>query len=133
MAVVSLLQIGTTPTQKATFAFEHAMAHRNYLGIMAPLTRFSVIPYLLDPMASINPAGAWHQSHQQAHDDALTTVPTAWGAKTVGLFVGRNLRDTDLRNREQKTWWTFQNHMEHYIANGTTLPVTGTRWRWPFW
>jgi hypothetical protein len=148
MSLVSILTMTQGLGAAETFAFEHAMAHRNYLGQMAPLTRFSVIPYLLDPMID-NPsiaASNWHLNHQQAHNDALTSIPSyyvnprtgeAWpeGETEVGLFIGTDLRDTDLNNEGQRKWWLFLNHQEHYVANGVTLPasIDPPPQTFPFW
>ena len=122
-----------------SFAFEHAMAHRNAMGVMSPLDRFSVVPYLLDPEQNLAiPGSMWHLDHQQAHNDALTHLPTEFGAPTVGLFIGGILRDYDLDNQAQRTWWTFQNHMEHYVGGNTItpdvyLPPPALQWVYPFW
>lgn len=121
------------------FAFDHAMAHRNGLGVMAPLDRFSVVPYLLDPMSDISiPGGSWHLDHQQAHNDALANLPSQFGAATVGLHIGGILRDYDLDNTRQRLWWEFQNHQEHYVGGNTILPSVqipppAPQWTYPFW
>ena len=142
MSIATLLHMNNAPTSKATFSFEHMMAHRNYFGIMSPLDRFSVLPYLLDPMGKVSPADNWHLNHQQAHNDALTTIPTFFygrGGLTpeeqvqAGLAIGQNIRDPDLNVYEAHSWWTFKNHMEHYVANGSVLPIAGPNWMWPFW
>ena len=142
MTLVSLLTVNEG--HKAAFGFEHAMAHRNYLGQMAPLDRFSVIPYLLDPMQDLSiPGSSWHLDHQQAHNDALVSIPSYYqgpdgAAPTTvqtGLFIGQNLRDYNLDNLDQLRWWTFTNHVEHYIANGVTLPASQDPppQTFPFW
>ena len=137
MSEVSLLYLGSGEVARSTFAFEHMMAHRNYWAVMAPLDRFSVIPYILDPLQDVNqPAHRWHLNHQRAHNDALDAVPQAYGATAVGLNIGQILVDSNLDDQEQLSWWLFQNHMEHYIANGTFLPgptATSPPWTYPFW
>jgi hypothetical protein len=138
MARVSLLHMGDGLGQRAAFELEHAMAHRNALGIINPLTRFSVIPYFIDPMQLQRPAQKWNLNHQQAHNDALTHLPAEFGASTVGLFVGQNLVDTDMTNERQRKWWIFQNHMEHYVGGNTILPNVifpppAPQWIFPFW
>ena len=121
------------------FAFDHAMAHRNGLGIMSPLDRFSAIPYFVDPMVGVaEPASIWHLRHQQAHNDALANLPTEFGASTVGLFIGQNLRDYNLDDARLRTWWTFENHMEHYVGGNTIspnvyIPPPAPQWTYPFW
>ena len=115
------------------------MAHRNGLGVMSPLDRFSAIPYLLDPMQDIStPGSGWHLDHQQAHNDAMDYLPTEFGASTVGLRIGGILRDYDLDDERQRKWWEFQNHMEHYVgANSISpnvyLPPPAIQWTYPFW
>lgn len=115
------------------------MAHRNALGVMSPLDRFSIIPYFVDPDLGDNrPASMWNLDHQQAHNDALNNLPSAFGATTVGLRIGQNLVDSNLSDPEQRRWWTFQNHMEHYVGGNTITPNTyfpepAVQWIWPFW
>jgi hypothetical protein len=147
MSAVYLLTQGV----ENTFAFEHAMGHRNYFGAMHPLTRFSVLPYLLDPPHGTDISGGpWNLNHQQAHNDAHSALPAQYGIPSdlsLNLFIGQNLRDTSSKNPDQLKWWTFANHMEHYVANNTILPgpvappptVPGfpagyrTLWVFPFW
>ena len=135
MSLASLMTMTTADDQ--VFAFEHAMNHRTWFGAMAPLTRFSVLPYLLDPMQNTNiPAGQWNLNHQQAHNDALTTLPSYYNAATYGLPIGHILVDTDLQNQDQLKWWEFQNLVEHQVATATVLPqfaAQNTRWVYPFW
>jgi hypothetical protein len=129
MAGVTLL----VKTDTTTFDFEHMMAHRLYFGAMSPLAHFSVLPYLLDPSFDTDhPASKWHLNHQQAHDDALVTLPARFGTtEDIGIFVGQIVREDDLSNQDQLTWWTFQNHQEHFVANDTLLPTT--QLEYPFW
>jgi hypothetical protein len=122
------------------FAFDHAMGHRNALGVMSPLNRFAIIPYFIEPMQSDigTPGSSWHLDHQTAHDDALEHLPSYFGAATVGLHIGGILRDTDLDDPRQRTWWTFQNHMEHYVGGNTitpnvAFPPPAPQWVYPFW
>jgi hypothetical protein len=135
VSVVTLL----TKTDNVTFAFEHMMAHRNYFIAMAPLSAFSVLPYMLDPEQNTDQSGtSWHLNHQQSHNDALPKMPGLYGRfgthDPVGLFIGQNLRDTDLSDQDQLTWWTFANHMEHYIANDALLPTyENMPFQFPFW
>lgn len=122
------------------FSFDHAMAHRNALGVMAPLNRFSIVPYLLDPIMPDEPTAGddWNLDHQQAHNDALANLPTHFGASTIGLHIGQILRDTNFDNPEQRKWFEFQNHTEHYIGGNTItpniqFPPPAPQWTWPFW
>lgn len=123
------------------FEFEHVNAHRVYLGAMAPLTRFSILPYLLDPEIQVGQsASIWHLNHQVAHNDALATLPTFYRYSFIeieeparGLFMGPSVVDTNLDDASQRTWWTFVNHTEHIMANDALLPVTGsTLYQFPF-
>jgi hypothetical protein len=119
------------------FTFHHAMAHRNALGIMAPLTRYSVVPYFVDPMLALASAGPWQLNHQQAHNDALADFPTYFDSMHVGLRVGQNMVDTDLNDPVERSWFQFQNHMEHYIGAQTFAPPPTVQprvtWTFPFW
>jgi hypothetical protein len=120
MAHVSLLN-----TQDPNFAFEHWNVHRQALGVMSPLTRFSLVPYFLDPIQDPNqPAGPWHLNHQQAHNDAENQLPTTYTSRDSGVNFGSNLVDTNLSHAWNRSWWTFQNHLEHYVGNNTILPAT---------
>ena len=121
------------------FAFEHAMAHRLYLGMMSPLPRFSVVPYFMDPMTAKRPADGWNFNHQRAHDDADNVIPGSYlGPATLGFSP--NLVDSNLSDPWNRSWWTFINHMEHYVETDAMLPNPQTSppapaptWTYPFW
>ena len=115
------------------FDFEHAMAHREYLAVMAPLNRFSALPYFIEPWPFPNPplpswADAWNLDHQRAHNDFASALPAVWQPNTVyfGVPMGQNLVDSDLNDAENFAWWTFANHQEHFIANNAILPLQTT-------
>ena len=132
MALPSLLHYTDDELGRNTFAFEHAMAHRNVLGAMSPLDAFSVVPYLLDPMQNTEiPATKWHQNHQQAHDDFNNALPTYFGATTVGIRPAVNLIDYNLTDQRQLAWWTFSNQTEHFVAENSILPPLVLDY--PFW
>jgi hypothetical protein len=121
-----------------TFAFQHAMSHRNALGVMSPLDRFSVVPYFIDEMQPANPAGPWALNHQTAQNDALQHLPTEFGASTIGLRIGGLLRDYDLDDPRQRKLWEFDNWIEHYVGANTispnvALPPPAISWTYPFW
>jgi hypothetical protein len=123
--------------QEPTFGFEHAMAHRRLLGSMAPLTRFSVVPYELTPGRNLD---MWHRDHQQAHNDVQATIAGYLGGFGYGVFrfpgqpippphvipapegtvsqlsLAYNIEDYDLRSESQQRWWAFQNHQAHLDA-----------------
>lgn len=128
-------------SEEPAFAFEHAMAHRNALGVMSPLPRFSIIPYWLDPMLQTDePGGFWHHNHQQAHSDAALHLPPEFGSGQRGIELHANLLDYDLSNPDSRTWWTFVNHLEHYVGGNTILPQSAPQppppapqWTYPFW
>ena len=110
------------------------------LGAMAPLTRFSALPYLLDPIPAY-PSFAirfWMLNHQQAQTDAIETTPTwDWpgpgyppypGTLDVSVPENQNLQDTHFTNPGQRTWFQFANHMEMYVLSANlpqllTLPA----------
>ena len=118
------------------FSFDHAMSHRTYFGVMAPLTRFSVLPYLpLNPMLDESiPSGWFNLTHQHAHDDVFITLPTYYGSLTIGIPNNQILVETDLANKEQALWWQFLNLTEHQIADSSILPALAEDlWTFPFW
>ena len=107
------------------FAFEHANAHRNLLGVMSPLTRFSVLPYFLDPLGDVNTsASGWRFDHQQAHNDTDNQLPETFTSQSLGFSSSANLVDSNLADPWNRSWWTHTNHMEHYVDNNTVLPQT---------
>jgi hypothetical protein len=128
-------------TADVGFVWEHAMAHRNALGVMSPLTRFSAVPYFIDPFTARRPADQWHFDHQQAHDDSQNHLPADYlGDIVVGTGVGANLVDSDLSDPWNRSWWTFKNHIEHFVGSNTILPQPQTPppppapvWKFPFW
>jgi hypothetical protein len=142
MSFVTLLV--QNPGFEPAFTFDHAMNHRAYLGQMSPLDQYTVVPYFIDPPQDQGiSASQWHLNHQQSHNDALHAIPNNWNFYAtlplpdpdIGLFIGQNLRDTSFDNQGQKLWWTFANHMEHYIANAATLPASTEPpfQTFPFW
>lgn len=102
------------------WAFEEAMAHRLLLGGMAPLTRFSVLPYMLDPMADM---AFWRLNQQRAQDDAVQTLGV------VGIPAAQNLLDSNLDDPTERSWFSFVDEMELRIATAA-LPSQLT---YPFW
>ena len=70
------------------YEFWEAMEHRQFLGAMFPLTRFSVLPYTLDPIPMYPSAAIrfWMLNHQRAQTDFIVTIPTwGWGWSTPGF------------------------------------------------
>lgn len=117
------------------FSFEHAMQHREYFAIMKPLSQFSIVPYFIDPAPLPTtlgqlptPADMWNLDHQRAHDDFDAALPDHWTSQGVGfgILASQNLVDSDLNTPEGRTWWTFVNHQDHYIANSAILPLPTT-------
>jgi hypothetical protein len=121
MALASLL-VRSHPKQ--TWAFEHAMAHRGLTGGMAPLSDFSVLPYVLDPELD---GGAWHLNHNQAHTDAFFQSP-------LGAFgppiPAKHLVDMKFDQHGRTAWWTFENHHDHFVGAGVTV---NRNLIFPFW
>jgi hypothetical protein len=147
MGAVSLLRMGDSPGERATFVWEHINAHRTFYAAMSPLARFTTMPYLLDPQPPPTPRlndAMWRLKHQQAHDDSMVTLPT-WPYSVIGrlpaeqvpdplplgLPTNQNLIDTDLDNPGRRNDWLFTNHNEHYV--GTTVMPAVSEWVWPFW
>lgn len=119
--------------------FWEAMDHRTFLGAMAPLTRFSVLPYHIDPPPNPGPASRfWMLNHQTAQTDAIETIPT-WGftgpgsppypgTLTVSVPENQNLQDTHLEDPGQRTWFVFANHQEQYVASTFLPPLLLPAW-----
>src|SRR5262245_17165608 len=121
------------------FPWEHAMAHRNFIGVMSPLPRFTVIPYFIDPFTAKRPGDNWHMNHRRAHDDADDALPDKY-LGTVGFGVSGILVDSDLNDPVSRSWWTFINHTEHYVESNNILPQPqmpppppAPIWVFPFW
>lgn len=117
------------------FSFEHYMAHSTYYGVMSPLYRFSVLPYMIDPMGDVNVmAGDWNLNHQQAHNDFLSTLPAYWYAQSAGIPMSQILVETNLNSPEEMQWWLFSNLVEHQAANNSILPgpILNRDWDWVY-
>ena len=109
------------------------MAHRRYFANMAPLDRFSALPYVLEPPYNTDiPASDWHLIHQTAHVNFAALVPATYNGDPREVAVlTQPLMDSDLSNTEELTWWSFAQHLQHYIADQALLPLSGGAW--PFW
>lgn len=94
------------------WVFEEAMAHRTLLGGMSPLDRFSVLPYLLDPMVDLP---FWRLNQQTAQDDAIRTLGV------VSIPAPQPLQDNKLDTPTARTWFSFVDEQEMRIAE-STLP-----------
>lgn len=128
MAIVSLLRIGLSGSERNAYSFEHAMAHRTLLGAMPNIAKLSVLPYLLDPMEFGDPK--YLLNHQQAHNDATANLPSlpyaaqpSAPANPLALneLTNKNLYDTT----GNIAWWTFANLQEHLAALATLPPTLG--------
>ena len=107
------------------FSFEHAMAHRGVMAVMAPLTQWSLMPYFIDPSEfEARPATKWRMNHQQAHSDFVTTLPAYSAALVPGIPTSQNLIDQDYQNQGTREWITFANHQEHLIAANAIAPLS---------
>ena len=138
------LLIEPTSDNLPTWAFEHMMAHRNLFGAMseAPtiteidigtgvhhryvvgggFTRFSALPYLLDPQFDV---GMWHRDHSQAHSDFQRALPAYFGFVDEPTLLGpTDPGYTTMHFSEPSLlgWWTFSNHQQHYVAQ-SVLPL----------
>lgn len=106
MSFASLLNIPADPRGRAAFAFDHDMIHRFYLTKMPPDSR----SWPLDPSYAANePSSSWHLNHQQLHND----FNRAFSIPSPNSIV----KETNLTDARNRTWWTFINHSEHYVAN----------------
>ena len=127
MTAVSLLNRPGNERALSAFRFDHAMQHRNYFQVMAPLHGWSVMPYFVEPVFPENDvntrASNWHLKHQRAHDDFRVALPSDWNSPNQGIPTQQILVDSDLSNPGSEAWWTFANHQEHYVANTIILPA----------
>ena len=134
------------------FDFEHMMETRQYFALLRPLAGFSVVPYLLDPAFDpAEPAWVWNLRHQQSHNDFNHDLPSNYNdgyyANTVtpvppptpppppyvqaypleggsfGIPQDQILLEGVGDNPGSRAWWTFANHLEHFIANDAILPL----------
>jgi hypothetical protein len=143
MALPTLLRIGDSQGERADFAWEHVMSHRALYAAMAPLTTYSVMPYLPLPDNAPDNDFMWRFNHQSAHNDALTALPS-WPYRIIlglpaaqvpsplpiGVPNNQNLVDTDFADQGRRRFWTFVNHDEHYAAQ-IVLPEI-SEWIYPF-
>jgi hypothetical protein len=116
--VAQILTMGDDAASQKAFAFDHAMRHRDALGAMAPLDRFTLIPYFVDPSTE---KPFWLLVHGQAHIDFTSTL---------SIPSQQPLVDTDLADERKRTWWEFVNNQEHLLAEDATVNMTLT---FPFW
>jgi hypothetical protein len=129
----NLLVVPQGDFAEGAWGWDHAMAHRLLLGSMAPLTRYSVIPYWIDPTQDTGP---WAQDHDQAHDDFRVDLPVMWGwwyigEQEYGIESAHQFLDTVPDNYGALAFWTFVNQQDHFIANEVTnLTIDLT---FPFW
>lgn len=135
MPLATLLVLPDVDNQRwrDVWEFDHAFAHREYYAVMAPLTRFSALPYFIEPLPPPTPpfptdADDWNLNHQQAHNDFALALPAFYNDSSIGFGIpnSQNLVDSNLNDPETRTWWTFANHQEHYIANNAILPLPTT-------
>lgn len=110
---------------RAVWSFDHQMVHDQMLAQLAPQTQFSAAPYFVEPLPAPvppfpTPADMWNLKHQSAHDDFNQRVATG---PFVGIPLNQNLVDSNLNAPEDRTWWTFANHQEHYIISAMIAPL----------
>lgn len=105
MGIVSLLRLPLTVRERWSFVFEHDQAHRKWTRELQRKKRLHKAR-LLDPMRNENwPASKWHLDHQLAHNRVTAGLPPR---------TGQILVDSNLFRLQQKRWWEFVNHYEHY-------------------
>ena len=111
MSFAMLLHVPENPRGQAAFAFDHDMIHRFYLNKMPSASR----TWQFDPAYATNEfSSSWHLNHQQAHNDFnfAARIPSP----------NSILKETNLNDARNLTWWTFINHAEHYRANMVLAP-----------
>lgn len=134
MAISSLLNVPEGDAARNAFSFEHAMAHREVMAVMAPLNQWSAMPYFIDPADwKASPADSWNLDHQQAHNDYASYLPAYSVALTPGFTFQHILVDSNLADPASLTWWTFLNHQDHFLANNIVLPLPFALPTVPWW
>jgi hypothetical protein len=136
VAISALQKWPEDASEAASFSFEHMMAHRYLMSAFAqigaatppatgfettptPLSDFSVLPYLLDPMYDMyEPGSKWQLNHQQAHNDFSSAIASPFGIEPtpVGVLPGQILLNSPLDTPGPLQWWTFVNHTEHLFG-----------------
>jgi hypothetical protein len=111
MPLCSLLQLPIDDRAAQGFVFDHDQAHRDYIIIAGlPSNR----PAIIDPAPiayTSRIAGNWHHDHQRSHDD--------FSLNQTKAAISQNLIDSTLAEPASLEWWTFVNHMQHYIDQQT--------------
>ena len=143
---LSYLLVPPTKDTLNSWQFEHMMAHRGLFGAMseAPtitvippqgggagpesqyvigggFTRFSALPYLLDPTFDV---GMWHLDNSKAHSDFQEALPAYFGFVDVEASLGPTdpgFTSMHFSDPSLLGWWTFSNHQQHLVAQ-SVLP-----------
>lgn len=125
MTVASLLY------ESPTFAFEHAMDHRWWIGTWGQDVRpyLTAIPYWVDPMTN---SPMWRLDHQQAHWDAMNPPPPPTPMGPFGAPVTQILWQNDMSSADRKKWWMHMNRMEHVLCDSNIAQQQLPVW-YPFW
>lgn len=134
MAISTLLNVPDGDAGRNAFAFDHAMAHRDVMAIMAPLDQWSAMPYFIEPTDwKASPANDWNLDHQQAHNDYASYLPAYSAASVAGFTWQHILVDSNLADQASLQWWTFLNHQDHFLANSIVLPLPFALATVPWW
>ena len=92
------------------FQFDHEMAHRYWQQEQGPTGLQA--PYFVMPEPYNDD---WKLRHQYAHLDALSPAPPPTPLGKFGPPIPQNLTDVNLADPNQRDWWIFANHMEHWV------------------
>lgn len=134
MSIATLLNVPADSAGQNAFAFEHAMAHREVMAVMAPLNQWSTMPYFITPADwKASPANDWNLNHQQAHNDYASYLPGYQTALDPGFTFQHILVDSNLSDPASRQWWTFLNNQDHYLANEVVLPLPFALPTVPWW
>ena len=134
MSLPTLLSQPSNDAARNAWSFEHAMAHRSLMAVMGPLTQWSVMPYFIDPADfQATPANKWNLNHQQGHDDFTRNLPAFSTAHVAGIPMIQNLMDSNFQDQGQLSWWTHNNHQQHFVAANAVLPLPSWMAHPPWW
>lgn len=109
MAIADLFNVPNTPSEMATWSFNHMAHHRELNAAILQQRDIALPEYILDPINLEDPE-QFLQQHQQMHNnnDAVLAVS------------GYDLTEVDWSDAGQRAGWIFLNATLH-VAEGNAL------------
>lgn len=106
MALASLLNAPSTPTEQLKWSFSNADAHSRIVTAIRSQIGTVLTPFVLDPIPEFDRQN-WLRRHQQAHTD-FTAV--------LGID-GSDLSEVNWQDQEEREAWVQLHFEEHFQAN----------------